>query len=346
VQEGIGKHKGYEYARTQNLTREAWEGCVAALERGAHGIAFASGLAAIQAIAQLTRAGDSILLGNNVYGGTFRLLDQVLQPMGLRFSTVPTEDLDAVREAMTDGVRMLMMETPTNPVMTLSDINALAELCRSRDVLLVVDNTFMTPYYQSPLQLGADIVVHSATKYLNGHSDMVGGITVTSNDALGERLRFLQNAAGAVPGPFDCWLALRGVKTLALRMEKHAQNAMQVARFLETQPSVERVLYPGLKTHPQYELACRQMRGFGGMVSVDVGSFDRAAAVLPKFKLFALAESLGGVESLISHPATMTHAAVPRKERENVGLTDGLIRFSVGCEDAEDLIEDIKQALS
>jgi cystathionine beta-lyase/cystathionine gamma-synthase len=346
VQEGVGKHKGYEYARTQNPTREALERNVAALERADHGIAFASGMAAIHAIVQTLTAGDEILLGDNLYGGTYRLLDKVMNPLGMAFRTVPTRDPATVAEAIGPKTRMLLIETPSNPVMILTDIPAVSAICRERGVRLVVDNTFMTPYFQRPLEMGADVVVHSSTKYLNGHSDMVGGIAVTRDAGAAESLRFLQNAAGAVPGPFDAWLALRGIKTLALRMERHALNAIRIARFLESHPSAERVIYPGLESHPQYDLARRQMRGFGGMVSVDLGSFDEARRVLPRFKIFSLAESLGGVESLVSHPASMTHASVPEPERRKVGLTDGLIRFSVGCEDAEDLIEDVKQALS
>lgn len=346
VQEGVGKHKGYEYARTQNPTREALERNVAALEKADHGIAFASGMAAIHAVVQTLAAGDEVLLGDNLYGGTYRLLDQVMNPLGMAFRTVSTRDPAAVAEAITPGTRMLLIETPSNPVMILTDIPAVSAICRQRGVRLVVDNTFMSPFFQTPLELGADVVVHSSTKYLNGHSDMVGGIAVTRDAGVAERLRFLQNAAGAVPGPFDAWLALRGIKTLALRMERHSLNAMQVARFLENHSSVKRVIYPGLESHPQYDLARRQMRGFGGMVSVDLGSFDEARRVLPRFRIFSLAESLGGVESLVSHPASMTHASVPESERRKVGLTDGLIRFSVGCEDAEDLIEDVKQALS
>jgi cystathionine beta-lyase/cystathionine gamma-synthase len=345
VQEGLGQHKGYEYARTQNPTREAWERNVAALEGARFAVAFASGLAALNSIVQLTAAGEHVLLGDNLYGGTFRLLDKVLAPMGVAFDTVSTRDPATVAAAIRPNTRLLILETPSNPVMILSDIPAVAEVCRARRVTLAVDNTFMSPYFQNPLALGAAIVVHSTTKYLNGHSDMVGGIVATNDEAIAARLRFLQNAAGAVPGPFDCWLALRGIKTLALRMERHNANAMQIARALERHPRVTRVIYPGLESHPQHELARRQMRGFGGMISADVGSFEEARRVLPRFKLFALAESLGGVESLISHPASMTHASVPPAERAKVGLTDGLIRFSVGCEDAEDLVEDLQRAL-
>ena len=344
VQEGLGKHKGYEYARTQNPTREALERNVAALEKGKHGVCFASGLASIHAVLMCLREGDHVLLGDNLYGGTYRLLDRIMQPLGMRFDVVATREAKEVERAIQPGTRLLILETPTNPVMMLADLEATARVCRAKDVILAVDNTFMTPYFQNPLEMGARIVLHSSTKYLNGHSDMVGGVVVTSDDELGARLRFVQNAVGAVPGPFDCWLALRGLKTLALRMRQHDANAHTVARFLETQG--RNVIYPGLESHPQHELARRQMRGMGGIVSLDVGSIEEARRVLPRFRLFALAESLGGVESLVCHPASMTHASVPPEARQRVGLTDGLIRFSVGCEDAEDLVEDIRQALS
>jgi cystathionine beta-lyase/cystathionine gamma-synthase len=344
VQEGLGKNKGYEYARTQNPTREALERNVAALEKGKHGICFASGLAAIQAVLLCLREGDHVLLGDNLYGGTYRLLDKVMRPLGMRFDVVPTRETREIERAIQPQTRLLILETPTNPVMMLADLEATARVCRAKDVILAVDNTFMTPYFQNPLELGAQVVIHSSTKYLNGHSDMVGGVVVTSDDELAARVRFLQNAVGAVPGPFDCWLALRGIKTLALRMRQHEANATAVARFLEGEG--RKVIYPGLESHPQYELARCQMRGMGGMVSVELGSIEEAKRVLPRFRIFALAESLGGVESLISHPATMTHASVPAEDRRRVGLTDGLIRFSVGCEDLEDLIEDIRQALA
>ena len=346
VQQGLGKHKGYEYARTQNPTREALEANLAVLERGKHGVCFASGMAGILAVFQLLENGDHVLLGDNLYGGTYRLMDGVMRPLGLTFDTVPAQDPEAVRRAIRPETKLLLVETPTNPMMRLVDLSAVAVVCGERGVKLVVDNTYMTPYFQNPLELGADIVLHSTTKYINGHSDMVGGVVVTSNDAVAERLRYLQNAAGAVPGPFDCWLALRGVKTLPLRMDRHNENAVAVASFLSERRGPEAVIYPGLPTHPQYELARRQMRGFGGMVSLLLEDIEEARRVLPRFRLFSLAESLGGIESLISHPATMTHAAVPVEERGRTGLTDGLIRFSVGCEDIEDLISDIEQALA
>jgi cystathionine beta-lyase/cystathionine gamma-synthase len=344
VQEGLGKNKGYEYARTQNPTREALERNVAVLEKGKHGICFSSGLGAIHTLLLCLREGDHVLLGDNLYGGTYRLLDKVMRPLGMQFGVVSTKDVALVEKAIEPRTRLLILETPTNPVMMIADLEATARVCRAKDVILAVDNTFMTPYFQNPLEFGARVVIHSTTKYLNGHSDMVGGVVVTSDDELAARLRFLQNAVGAVPGPMDCWLALRGIKTLALRMRQHDANAHAVARFLEAEG--RKVIYPGLESHPQHALARRQMRGMGGMVSVDLGSIDEAKRVLPRFRIFSLAESLGGVESLVSHPATMTHASVPAEDRRRVGLSDGLIRFSVGCEDPEDLIEDIRQALA
>jgi cystathionine beta-lyase/cystathionine gamma-synthase len=290
AQEGLGKNKGYEYARTQNPTREALERNVAVLERGKHGICFSSGLAAIDALLLCLREGDHVLLGDNLYGGTFRLLDKVMRPLGMKFDVVSTKDVAQVEQAIGPKTRLLILETPTNPVMMLADLEATARVCRAKDVILAVDNTFMTPYFQNPLELGARVVVHSTTKYLNGHSDMVGGVVVTSDDELAGRLRFLQNAVGAVPGPMDCWLALRGIKTLALRMRQHEANAHAVAEFLEK--AGRKVIYPGLKSHPQHELARRQMRGMGGMVSLDLGSMDEAKRVLPRFRIFTLAESL------------------------------------------------------
>jgi cystathionine beta-lyase/cystathionine gamma-synthase len=346
VQEGLGKHKGFEYARTQNPTRFALEKNLATLERGARGFAFASGMAAITAVGTLLKQGDHVVASNNMYGGTYRLFEKVLAPYGLTFTYVNTGDLDAVEKAFRPATRMLFMETPTNPSMIISDLRALAKMTRSKNALLVVDNTFMTPYFQRPIELGAHLVVHSTTKYLNGHSDMIGGVVISNDEAASERLQFVQNAAGAVPGPFDCWLCLRGVKTLALRMERHEQNARAIAEWLTHQPKLKRILYPGLKNHPGHELHKSQSSGFGGMIAFDTGSIEKGAAVLGRARLFALAESLGGVESLISHPATMTHASVPREDRERVGLTDGLVRISVGIEDVEDLIHDLEGCLS
>lgn len=344
-QDGLGRHRGYEYARTQNPTREALEANIAVLERGSDGIAFSSGLAAIDAVLRLFREGDHVVVTNNVYGGTYRLFELILKKFGLDFSFVDTTDLDNVERSLTERTKLIFIETPTNPVLTITDIPGVSRIARARELLLAVDNTFMSPFLQTPLDLGADIVVHSTTKYLNGHSDMVGGMIVAREPALAQRLRFIQNSVGSVPGPFDCWLALRGTKTLALRMRQHEENARHLASILESHPSVLRVNYPGLPSHPQHELAKRQARGFGGMISFDVGSLENATRVLEKVTLFTLAESLGGVESLISHPATMTHASVPEERRNAIGITNGLVRISVGIEDVEDLEADLVRAL-
>ncbi|GBC77914.1 Cystathionine gamma-synthase [bacterium HR08] len=347
AQEGLGKHKGFEYARTQNPTRFALERCLAALEGGTAAFAFASGMAAINALVQaLLRAGDHVIVSENVYGGTFRLFERVWRQCALDFSYVDTREVAHVERAIRPETRMIFLETPTNPLMILADIRAISELARPRGIRVVVDNTFMSPYFQRPLELGADVVVHSTTKYLNGHSDSVGGALVVRDAEDAERIRFVQNAAGAIIAPLDAWLVLRGIKTLPLRMRQHDENGRAVARFLAEHPRVERVYYPGLPSHPQYELARRQMSGFGGMVAFDVGSLERARTVLESVRLCTLAESLGGVETLISHPATMTHASIPREERERLGITDGLIRLSVGCEDVEDIIADLDRALA
>ncbi|MEE8116891.1 MAG: cystathionine gamma-synthase [Gemmatimonadales bacterium] len=345
VQDGLGRHKGFEYARTRNPTRDALERNIAALEGGLHGIAWASGLAATDAILKLLSAGDHVLCGENVYGGTHRLMVQVFARLGLGFSFVDARDVDLVAAAVTPQTRMIFIETPTNPMMRLADLAAIGELTRTKDLLFVVDNTFATPYMQRPLEYGAALVLHSTTKYLNGHSDMVGGLVVTSDEELAERLHFLQNAAGAIPGPMDCWLALRGTKTLALRMRQHDAAGRKIAAWLEQRPDIERVYYPGLASHEQHELACRQMTGFGGMISIELGSLERARTMVESTRLFSFAESLGGVESLVGHPATMTHATVPREMREAMGLTDGLVRLSVGIEETEDLIADLDQAI-
>ncbi len=346
VQEELGKHKGFEYARTQNPTRLALERCLATLERGERGFAFGSGMAATTTITQLLRPRDHVVASNNMYGGTFRLFDQVVSPTGIEFSYVNTADVAAVEAAWKPNTKLLFVETPTNPSMIVSDLRALAYLARSKGAWLCVDNTFMTPYFQRPLELGAHVVVHSTTKYLNGHSDMVGGAIVSNEPAITERVQFLQNAVGAVPGPFDCWLVLRGLKTLPVRMERHDANARVIAAWLAKHPQLKKVYYPGLPTHPGHELHQRQASGFGGMIAFDTGSLERGATVLKGTRLFALAESLGGVESLISHPATMTHASVPRVEREKAGLTDGLVRISVGIEDLADLQDDLDRALA
>lgn len=346
VQDELGKHKGFEYARTQNPTRFALEKNLATLERGERGFAFGSGMAATTAVTYLLKSGDHVVASNNLYGGTYRLFENVLTSYGLTFTYVNTGDLGATEAAIRPETRLLFVETPTNPSMIISDLKALAAIARRRGALLAVDNTFMTPYFQRPIELGAHLVVHSTTKYLNGHSDMVGGVVISNDPAASEKLQFIQNAVGAVPGPFDCWLCLRGVKTLAVRMERHNQNGMAIAEWLARHPKIQRVFYPGLKNHPGHELHRSQASGFGGMIAFETGSLESGAAVLRRTRVFALAESLGGVESLISHPATMTHASVPKADRERVGLTDGLVRLSVGIEDLEDLLQDIQSALA
>ncbi|HLI29979.1 MAG TPA: cystathionine gamma-synthase [Terriglobia bacterium] len=345
VQEEMGKHKGYEYARTANPTRSALERNLAALEAGQHAFAFASGMAAINAVMSLCKSGDHILAGRNLYGGTFRLFERVLKDFGLSFTYADTRQLEEVEQAIRPNTRLLYVETPTNPVMEITDIAAAAELAHRHGSLLAVDNTFMSPFLQRPLELGADIVIHSTTKYLNGHSDGVGGAAILRDPAIADRLRFLQNSAGAILSPFESWLILRGVKTLAVRMRQHNSNGLAVAQYLERHAKVKHVHYPGLPSHPQHELARRQMKGFGGMISFETGSIGNARAVLRSVRLCSLAESLGGVETLISHPATMTHASVPAAERKQLGITDGLVRISVGIEDVEDLIADLGQAL-
>jgi len=346
VQEELGKHKGYEYARTANPTRSALERNLARLEGGEYGYAFASGMAAINALMTLLKSGDHVVASHNLYGGSFRLFEFVLKDFGLSFSYADTSRLEDVEKAIRPETRLLYVETPTNPVMEITDIAAAASLAHGRGLLLAVDNTFMSPYFQRPLELGADLVLHSTTKYLNGHSDGVGGVIVLNDQSLAERLKFLQNAAGAILGPFDSWLILRGVKTLAVRMRQHDVNGQAIANFLAAHPKVKKVYYPGLPAHPQHELARHQMKGFGGMIAFETGSLENAKIVLRSVRLCSLAESLGGVETLISHPATMTHASVPPEERERLSITGGLVRISVGIEDVEDLIADLDQALA
>lgn len=345
AQHELGKSTGYEYGRTHNLTRQALENNIAVLEKGKYGIAFASGLAATHALMSLVKAGDHIVISNNVYGGTYRLYELNMKNYGLDFTWVDTTNLKNVENAIRENTKMIYVETPTNPMLNITDLNGIAKIAKKNNFISVCDNTFMSPYFQNPLTFGIDIVLHSTTKYLNGHSDVIGGILLTSNDKIQERLRYIQNAAGGVPSPFDCWLVLRSTKTLAIRMKQHESNAIQFAKFLEQSGFAKKVIYPGLKSHPQHQLAKKQMRGFGGMVSADFGDLKTAKKVLNKVKIFTLGESLGGVESLISHPATMTHASVPKVEREKLGITDSLVRFSVGIEDVEDLIADVVQAL-
>ena len=348
TQEAPGVNKGYEYSRTANPTRSALEECVAALEGAEYGLAFASGLAATTATMSLLSPGDHVVAGDDLYGGTYRLFDKVLPRQGgLDFTYADTTDPASVEKALRPETRLLWIETPTNPMLTLSDIRVLSEMARERGATVVVDSTFASPYFQNPLSLGADIVVHSTTKYMGGHSDVIGGAVATSNPDFYEKTKFYQNAAGAVPGPFDSWIVLRGLKTLAVRMRQHAQNALAVAEFLEGHPEVATVTYPGLPSHPQHELAKEQMSGFSGMVSFTLeGGAEAAYSAMRRTKLFHFAESLGGVESLITHPATMTHAAIPREQREARGVTDGLMRLSVGIEDKEDLISDLDGAIS
>jgi cystathionine gamma-lyase/cystathionine beta-lyase/cystathionine gamma-lyase/homocysteine desulfhydrase len=346
AQDGLGRHRGYEYARTGNPTRSALEKNLAALEGGKHGFCFASGMAAIDATLKLLKSGDHVVLSNNTYGGTFRLFDKVLSNYGIQFDLIDISDVNLVEAAIKPNTKMLFLETPTNPVMIVSDLQATAEIAHRFGARVVCDNTFMSPYLQRPLDFGVDIVVHSTTKYLNGHSDSVGGAVILNDDKDAEWIGFVQNSAGAILSPFDSWLVLRGTKTLALRMDQHDKTGRAVAAFLEEHPKVQRVYYPGLASHPQHELAKRQQKGFGGMVSFETGSLANARIVLESVKLCTLAESLGGVETLISHPATMTHASVNAETRERLGITDGLVRISVGVEDTEDIIADIDQALA
>lgn len=347
VQESPGKHKGYEYARTQNPTRDALQANLAALENGKHGICYASGLGATDAILKLFKPGDEIIASSDLYGGTYRIMVRVFSEFGLKFKFVSLDNPANLEAALTEQTRMVWIETPTNPLLRIVDIAAIAQITQSRQIQLVVDNTFASPYLQNPLDLGADIVVHSVTKYIGGHSDTVMGAIVTNDDETANRLRFIQNACGAVPGPQDCFLALRGIKTLHVRMERHCQNAQRIAEYLQQHPKVSKVYYPGLPDHPGHELAKRQMRGFGGMLSFELvgDDYPEAVRVMESFEVFSLGESLGGVESLCTHPASMTHASIPKPEREANGLKDTLIRLSVGIEDAEDLIEDLERAI-
>ena len=346
VQEALGKNKGYEYARGRNPTREALERNVAALEGGKHGFAFSSGMGATTSIMMLLKSGDHIVASESSYGGTFRLFDKVLRNYGLCFTYVDMRDPENVENACNEHTVAIMTETPTNPLMRITDLAAVGEIAKRRGALFVVDNTFATPFFQRPFDYGADIVYHSSTKYLNGHSDMVGGIAIVRDDKLAERLQFVLNTAGAVPGPFDAWLVLRGTKTLHLRMPRHDENGRQIANWLAEKIGHENVIYPGLPSHPQHELAKRQMKGFGGMISILAGSKEKAAEILGKVRVFSLAESLGGVESLISHPATMTHASVPAETRARLGIRDDLVRLSCGVEDVGDLIADLEQAFA
>jgi cystathionine gamma-lyase/cystathionine beta-lyase/cystathionine gamma-lyase/homocysteine desulfhydrase len=345
LQEELGKHKGYEYSRVSNPTRTRLEENLAALENGVAARVFASGMAAINALCTMYKSGDHVVCGNDLYGGVPRLFNQVLAHHGLEFTYVNTADVKEVERAVRKNTRMVYIETPTNPLMTLTDIRAVADVCRRKKVQLVVDNTFMSPYFQKPLELGADMVVHSTTKFLNGHSDGLGGVVVCTTQEQADEFAFVQKAAGAILSPFECWLVLRGVKTLAVRMEKHDHNGQVVADFLATHRKVKKVFYPGLKDHPQHALAKRQMSGFGSMITFETGSLGNAKKLLKGVRVCSLGESLGGVETLISHPATMTHAALGEKGRAAIGITDGMVRISVGIEDVDDIVGDLDQAL-
>jgi cystathionine beta-lyase/cystathionine gamma-synthase len=345
-QEELGVNKGYEYSRVSNPTRTALEKNIAVLEGGKEGLAFGSGMAAISALFHLLKSGDHVIVSHNVYGGTYRLGKLVLNNYGLEFDFIDTTELRNITNAVKPSTKMVFIETPTNPTMEITDLQGVAKICRQRGLISIVDNTFATPYLQTPLEFGIDIVLHSATKYLNGHSDMLGGLIALNDRQITEKLRFIQKSVGAILSPFDSWMCLRGIKTLPLRMDRHCANAMEVAKFLKKQKKVKAVYYPGLSSHPQFKLARKQMRGFGGMISFDLGSLEHAKKLLKRVRLCTLAESLGGVETLISHPATMTHASVPQEQRQKIGVTDGLVRISVGIEDVEDILGDLKQALA
>lgn len=344
-QDDIGVHKGYEYSRTGNPTRHALEQYIADLEEGARGFAFSSGMAAINAVFSLLSAGDHIILTDDVYGGTYRIVTKVLSRLGIEATFADTTSLEDMEKALQPNTKALFVETPTNPLLKVTDIAGVAAWAKARQLLFIVDNTFSTPYWQTPITIGADIVLHSATKYIGGHSDVVAGLAVVSNDKLGEELHFVQNATGGVLGPQDSWLLIRGLKTLGLRMEAHEENAEAIVAYLSRLETIQNIYYPGLPSHPQHELAKRQARGFGGIISFDVGSAEKASAMIKKLKYFTLAESLGAVESLISVPARMTHASIPSERRKQLGITDGLVRISVGIEDSEDLLEDLEQSL-
>ncbi len=345
AQEGLGINKGYEYGRVQNLTRESMEANIATLEKGKYGISFSSGLAAIQAVLSLVKKGDHVIATENLYGGSFRLFETIIKNNGVEFSWVDTRDTNVIKKNIQPNTKMLFVETPTNPLLTLTDLMEVSKIAKANNLISVVDNTFMSPYFQNPLVLGADVVVHSSSKYLNGHSDIISGIAITNNPGLHKKLRYIQKAIGAIPSPFDCWLILRSTKTLALRMKQHNENALEIANFLSNASFVKEIFYPGLKNHPQHRLAKKQMSGFGGVVSVDFENMKSLNKFIKKTKLFTLAESLGGVETLISHSASMSHGSVPNEKRIEMGITDSLLRISVGIEDIEDLIADIKQAM-
>jgi cystathionine beta-lyase/cystathionine gamma-synthase len=344
VQPELGRHKGYEYARTKNPTRDAVESLLAALERGKHAHCFASGMSATDTVFRMLKSGDHVVAGENMYGGSYRLFSRVCEKFGLEFTYVDTSKLDEVKNAIKPNTKIVYVETPTNPMMTITDLAACAELAHGAGALLVVDNTFCSPYLQRPIELGADIVVHSTTKFLNGHSDSVGGVVISNTDELAQQIGFLQNAVGAILSPFDSWLVLRGIKTLAVRMKRHEENGQAMANYLAHHSRVKRLYYPGLPDHPQHDLARRQMNGFGAVIAFELGSYDNAKKFLDRVKLCSLGESLGGVETLISHPESMTHASVPIETRTRLGISPGLVRISVGIEDIEDLIADLENA--
>ena len=347
AQTSPGEHKGYEYSRTQNPTRHALERSIASLENAKHGLAFSSGLSAIDAIMKLFKAGDEIISTNDLYGGSYRLFNKIYKKFGLKFIFTDLRDLSNVENLINDKTKLIWVETPTNPMINVIDINGLSDICKSNNILLGVDNTFSTPYLQKPIDLGADIVMHSATKFLAGHSDVILGLLAVSNDELAEKLYFMQNSSGAICGPMDSFLTLRGIKTLHVRMDRHCENATKIAEFLHGNPSVDKLYWPGLKQHRNHDVATRQMKNFGGMISFTVknGNFEKVKKITSSFKVFTLAESLGGVESLVNHPATMTHASIPKEERDKTGIVDSLIRLSVGIEDVKDLIDDLDQAI-
>jgi len=344
--EKLGETKGFDYGRTINPTRSALQNNLAALENGKYGFCFSSGMAAVQAVITLFKPGDHIICTDNVYGGTYRLFEQIIKNYGLEFSYVNTSDINETKKAIKNNTKFIYVETPTNPMLNITDLSSLNSLAKEKKILTCVDNTFMSPYFQNPLDFGVDIVLHSSTKYINGHSDVIGGCLITSDDKIAEQLKFIQNSAGAVPAPFDCWLIMRSTKTLAQRMKAHNENAVAICRTLEKDKRISKIYYPGSESHPQFELAKKQMRGSGGIISIELGSYDKAVAFCNGLKIFQIAESLGGVESLVCHPVSMTHGSVPKELRDKFGLTDGLVRLSVGIEDGEDLMEDINNALS
>lgn len=344
--EKLGDTKGFDYGRTINPTRSALQNNLAALENGKYGFCFSSGMAAVQAVITLFKPGDHIICTDNVYGGTYRLFEQIIKNYGLEFSYVNTSDINETKKAIKKNTKFIYVETPTNPMLNITDLSSLNSLAKEKKILTCVDNTFMSPYFQNPLDFGVDIVLHSSTKYINGHSDVIGGCLITSDDKIAEQLKFIQNSAGAVPAPFDCWLIMRSTKTLAQRMKAHNENAVAICRTLEKDKRISKIYYPGSESHPQFELAKKQMRGSGGIISIELGSYDKAVSFCNGLKIFQIAESLGGVESLVCHPVSMTHGSVPKELRDKFGLTDGLVRLSVGIEDGEDLMEDINNALS